>query len=279
MSDEESRRESYGRIWDTYVKEVFPRIQSADTYSKKELLPWRVLNTADEHYEWPGDEWGDEESALRILSESLGSALEAEPRCLCEFGAGAGRYTELVLGRYKSAKVYSFDVSSEFETKLRERCAHFVKDERLVTCRLDDEPLTFLAVLKGAGLLGEVDAVYSFDAMVHVDLHTLIVYWASATRALRPGGVLAMNVADATSRKGFMKLLHDAPAAFRRMGSAGGHFMWISPDIVRETLDRLGYEVTFTGGNDRDSSFSAKLVDPARAARWFEEAGAGWLNI
>ena len=115
--------------------------------------------------------------------------------------------------------------------------------------------------------------------MVHVDLHTLFVYWLSAAKMLRPGGVLAMNVADACNENGFMKLLHDAPGVYTQRGNAGGHFMWISQEIVESTLSRLGFEVVYPNGNGRDLSFSARLVDPGRGAKWFEKAGTTWFDI
>jgi hypothetical protein len=93
--------------------------------------------------------------------------------------------------------------------------------------------------VSGSILLGKIDGVYSFDAMVHVDLHTLFVYWMSAAKVLRPGGVLAMSVADACNEKGFMKLLHNAPGVYRLQGNTGGHFMWISREIVESTLNRF----------------------------------------
>lgn len=115
--------------------------------------------------------------------------------------------------------------------------------------------------------------------MVHVDLHTLFVYWLSAAKSLRAGGVLAMNVANACSENGFMKLLFDSPGVYTLGGNSGGHFMWISRDIVETSLTRLGFEVTITEGNGRDLSFVAKLVNPEKAAAWFQKAGAGWFQF
>ncbi|MFC1575514.1 class I SAM-dependent methyltransferase [Gemmatimonadota bacterium] len=267
----------YGSIWDRYVREAYPKIKAATPHGRRRLEPWRILNTTDEHYDWPGDEWGDRETAALLLDESLTTALDGKAQYLCELGTGAGRYTVIALERFQDASVLSFDVSPAFERALKNRCAAFIKSGRLRTYLLDEKPLFFFDAVRRERLLGKIDGVYSFDAMVHVDLHTLFVYWLSAARMLRPGGVLAMSVADACSENGFMKLLFDAPGVYQKRGLSGGHFMWISQDIVEATLTRLGFDVAFPEGNGRDLFISATLVDPDRGSAWFEKAGANWF--
>lgn len=107
-------------------------------------------------------------------------------------------------------------------------------------------------------------SILSFDAMIHIGLHILFVYRFSASRILRPGVVLAMSVADACSELGFMKLIDNTPGVYKLRGNAGGHFMWISKGITESILPRLGFDVSFAKGNDRDLFFSAILVDPDR---------------
>ncbi len=266
----------YADVWDRYVTEAWPRIRQGGRRRKEDLEEWRVLNTTDSSFEWPGDEWGDRELTERLFDSALADQLEAEPRVLCEIGSGSGRYTVLALERFKQARVLSFDVSRELEQALRRRCAPRIDEGRLETVLLGSDSRTMLDAVEDRGLGGEVDAVYSFDAMVHVDLHTLIVYFVTAARVLREGGVLAMNVADADSDKGFLKLLFDAPGVYSQHGQAGGHFMWISARIVHSVLTRLGFSVRFHQGNGRDAWFSAKLVDRSRSARCLERAGASW---
>ncbi len=279
MPDKEKSNQSvYGSVWDEYVKERFPAIKAATPFAQRELAPWRVLNTKDNEYIWPGDEWGDRETARRLFNESFGSRLGDDVKFLCELGAGAGRYTVLALERFSHSTILSFDVSAEFEAILKKRCSPFVEAGRLKTYLLDEDPLRLVNTVLKKGLFGKIDGVYSFDAMVHVDLHTLLVYWISAARMLKPGGILAMNVADASSENGFMKLLNDSVGIYRQVGNAGGHFMWASEDIAVKTLGRLGFEVTITEGNGRDVSFSAKLVDADRSARWLKKARVTWFD-
>ncbi|REJ75804.1 MAG: methyltransferase domain-containing protein [Acidobacteria bacterium] len=276
-----ARPDTYDQVWDRYVRRDFERIRRSKPHRETDLEPWRVLNTTDDEYRWPGDEWGDEASARTLMEECLrplDQTLAAdEVRELCELGSGAGRFTTLALERYGRARIHAFDVSTAFTTALRRRCRSHVESGRLCCHLLDSDPLFVMRTLEAADLERKVDALYSFDAMVHVDLHTLMVYWLTASRVLRPGGVVAMNVADACNEMGFLKLLHNAPGAYARRGSAGPHFMWISREIVETCLTRIGFVVDFHPGNGRDLSFSARLADPEAALPWLQRAGAGWL--
>jgi len=276
---EQQQAGDYGNIWDSYVRDRFPELKSATPYARKQLEAWCVLNTKDEQYDWPGDEWGDRETVAHLLDETLTFTLDSNVRYLCELGSGAGRYTVVALERFREASILSFDVSAEFERVLKERCEEFIKSGQLRTYLLNKNPQLFLSTIMQENLLGKIDGIYSFDAMVHVDLHTLFVYWISATKILRPGGLLSMSVADACNKNGFMKLIHDAPGVYAQRGNAGGQFMWISQEIVESILSRLGFVVVFSKGNGRDLFFSATLDDPNRGAEWFEKAGVNWFKF
>lgn len=267
---------SYDSVWDHYVEEEFPKIQAAEAFANKQLKPWRVLNRVDQEYHWPGDEWGDRASALALFNAAVD--LEAADH-LIEIGSGSGRYTQLALECLKPSRLLSFDVSPAFEKALRDRFNGPVKAGQIETYQIDANPRGIVDKVRERGLIGQIDALYSFDALVHVDLHTVFIYWLSATKLLREGGRLAMNVADASSDHGFQKLIHDAPGAFKRQGNAGPHFMWIGPDIVESCLTKLGFAVEFPEGNGRDLSIRATLVDPERGREWFGESGAGYFDM
>ncbi|MDO6746274.1 class I SAM-dependent methyltransferase [Gilvimarinus sp. 1_MG-2023] len=270
-----TNRGRYGDVWDQYVTESFPAIQGGEPYSGQSLKPWRVLNQSDDYYAWPGDEWGDKASSKRLLDEAL--TLNAV-NLICEFGAGGGRYTQLLLEKYESVEIISYDVSQKFEQVLRQRFSEEVDAGKLDTEILLEDPYQVVRSIKRRGKLGQVDAFVSFDAMVHVELHTLFMYWFAATKCLRIGGQLAMNVANAGSELGFMKLAANAPGVYRGQGGVGGHFMWISPDIVHYLLTNLGFTVNLLEGNGRDLSFSATLENPERGRVLFEAAGADYFN-
>ncbi|MGH8542407.1 MAG: hypothetical protein ACREX3_01915 [Gammaproteobacteria bacterium] len=104
--------------------------------------------------------------------------------------------------------------------------------------------------------------------MVHVDLQYLIVYLITAALTLRPGGKLILTLADATCDRGFRKLLTDIQRTWitqnRPLGR--GKFEWMSSDMVRLILPRLGFEVDLLDTlRRRDMRVIASLIDPQRA--------------
>ena len=105
-------------------------------------------------------------------------------------------------------------------------------------------------------MAGKLDALLSIDAMVHVDLHFLCSYWIEAKELLRPGGIMAMSVSDATSEGGTAKLIRDVATYFRDPGMIG-KFSWISPDIVSTVLGKIGFTVKFVPIGKRDCHFVA----------------------
>jgi hypothetical protein len=121
-----------------------------------------------------------------------------------------------------------------------------------------------LADLSAAGWRREVDAVYSIDAMVHVDFQYLVAYLLTASLVLRPGGRLVLTLADATTSLGFRKLLEDIRPFYPAQTdpSIVGKFEWLGPEVVRATLLRLGFEVDVLNQNYRDMFLIAALRRP-----------------
>jgi SAM-dependent methyltransferase len=273
----ESRKSHYADTWDRYVNEDFPRIQQASAKKASELQSWQVLNTSDETYAWPGDEWGDAEAVQRILRTCIFEPLSSSaPARLCELASGAGRITAPVLSNWPEVRIDCFDVSQAFLDQMNERFVDEITAGRLRTFLLTEEPLGFYRTLAQNDLAGRIDAVYSFDAMVHVELHSLAIYIATAAAILKPGGLLAMNVADATNERGFQKLLFNAPGVFRRGGAAGPQFQFVSPEILRKLLKSMGFSCEIHDCNGRDLFFTARLEDADAARRSLDKAGAGW---
>ncbi len=271
-----SEDDLYARHWDHYVTELFPLIQQRGPLDGVSLEEWRVLNTKDVEYPWPGDEWGARSDVEAVLECALFPVLSEVPTVLCEIGSGAGRYTAAVLDRYPEASVLSFDVSRELIAALRSRCSVALAESRLETVRLSADPACMRDAIKARRLEREIDAVYSFDALVHVDLHTLAIYFVTAARSLRVGGILSMNVADAGTERGFLKLLADAPEGYIRRGMAAATFTWVSGDQVEAILSRCGFEVRRLDCNGREAYLVARLVDPQAAESWIQRAGVHW---
>jgi len=214
----------YGESWDHYVAEVFDKMKREDSV-------------------FPGDEWGTPawwDICYKRLLERAGAP---DWKQIVEIGPGSGKYTALLLERTQ-CDILAFDVSAEFMEVMETRLAESVASMRLRTflmrCDRADE---MLSKIEEKGLRGKVDAFVSIDAMVHVDLQYLAAYFVTAAICLRQGGKLVMTLADATSQKGREKLLQDIMLYFPNQGSMSLKFEFLSPDIVRSTLEALGFRI------------------------------------
>jgi hypothetical protein len=135
-----------------------------------------------------------------------------------------------------------------------------------------------LDALLEAGYRRTLDAVFAIDVMVHVPLQDLVTYAITAALALRPGGKFIFTAADATSERGFTKLVGDIrwtyqdqrdPVGGQPLGAA--RFQWMSPQLVETVLERLGFTVQIDPGLHRDLWVVATLADSSRGDR-FEAA-------
>lgn len=241
----------YGRFWDYYVTRA-KTTMAADPNDTRA---------------WPGDEWGSEaawDARFRSLFQHAG--VNNWDRAV-EIGPGSGKYTLKVL-ETSAAIVRAYDVSKEFLAICVERCQNYVGSERLIPLLLGaTDPQELLSDISGAGWKRRLDALYSIDVMVHIDLQYLIVYWLTAALTLKPGGYLVMTLNDVTGDEAFTKLMRDIswtfPVQGRPLGS--GKFEWLSPDIVESLLPRLGFEITVLEHAGRDRHVVARLADPQKA--------------
>jgi len=238
-----------GRTWDRYLE------------------TWQLEHNADHSYEWPGDEWGTEQSwddLYRNLFEAAGSA---EWRHAVEIGPGSGKYSDRVLRR-SAADLRAYDVSADFMRVCERRCGDWIDVGRLSLHLIEGRsPSEVLDDLASAGLVRQVDAFFSIDAMVHVDLQYLVVYFIVAALALREGGKLIVTLSNATSEEGFDKLLHDIAWTYPQQVDphGSGKFEWLSPELVRFVLSRLGFDVWMPAAEGRDIWLIATLVDVTKA--------------
>jgi SAM-dependent methyltransferase len=213
---------------------------------------------------WPGDEWGTEASWDQVF-DKLFVGVEQWQRAI-EIGSGAGKYTERVLAA-GNATVHAFDISARFLEVLHQRLATEFASGRLRTTLLDGaRSQQMFETIEQSGWVRHVDAVYSIDAMVHVDFQYLIAYLLTAGLVLRPGGLLIMGVADATTDSGFNKLMAELRWVFSVQSDRRptAKFEWISGEVLRSVLDRLGFEVV-AERHSRDYEVMARLVAPQRS--------------
>jgi hypothetical protein len=239
-----------GRTWDQYLEN------------------WQLEHNAEGQYEWPGDEWGNPETWAELYTNLFETAGVAGWLHAAEIGPGSGKYSDRVL-RGSNATIRAYDVSADFMRVCERRCARWIEARRLSLHLIEGiPPSEMLDDLADAHLLRKLDAFYSIDAMVHVDLQYLVVYFIVAALSLRVGGKLVLTLSNATSEEGFDKLLHDIGWTYPQQGdpNGSGKFEWLSPDIVRFVLSRLGFDVWMPSGEGRDIWLIATLVDVTRAS-------------
>jgi cyclopropane fatty-acyl-phospholipid synthase-like methyltransferase len=138
---------------------------------------------------WVGDEWGTPAGWRQTFTELFRPADVAAWRHAVELGPRSGKYTIPVL-EASGAAVRAYDVSPAFLDSCARRCREWITTGYLTLRHLPgvraDE---LLQDLRHAGWTDRrVDAVYSIDAMVHVDLQYLIAYLLTATLVLDPTG-------------------------------------------------------------------------------------------
>jgi hypothetical protein len=75
-----------------------------------------------------------------------------------------------------------------------------------------------------------------------------------------------MSLADATTEAGFGYLIDSIKPYYPRQSQPGGKFEWMSRDLIRSVLERIGFTVQFIPElSDRDAYFVATLSDLSHA--------------
>src|SRR5262249_8482932 len=148
-----------------------------------------------------------------------------------EIGPGSGKYTLRVLAG-SPAVVRAYDISPQFLKVCEARCERLITEGRLSLQLLNGITTDqMLADLSERGWSRTVDAVFSIDAMVHVDLQYLIVYLITAALVLKPGGKVIMTLADVTTDANFNQMLDEISFTYPGQANPIGtsKFEWISP--------------------------------------------------
>jgi SAM-dependent methyltransferase len=146
--------------------------------------------------------------------------------------------------RNSAAEVRAYDVSRRFLDVASERLSEHVESGRLSLREIDTSHPSFL-LTDLADWKGEIDAVYSIAAMVHVDLQYLMAYLVAASAVLKPGGKLILSLANASSEAGFQELLEGIRNTWAGQTSpiGSGKFEWLNSSLVADLLPRLGFEI------------------------------------
>ena len=162
------------------------------------------------------------------------------------------------------AEIIAADISAGYQQHFRTRLDEVGLSSRVTPVLIDNDSASLRKHIESRDWIGTLDAFYSIDAMVHVDLQYLIAYFVTAAYSLRVGGKLVMTVANCCSDLGFQKLISDTPRQFKRIHTHSAKFEWMSPDQVRSILLRLGFEIDLFNTQARDILFSATLTRKLR---------------
>lgn len=201
----------------------------------------------------PGNEWGSPEHWDQVFKQYF-QGVETWKRAI-EIGAGAGKYTKKVLDANDLVHVAALDVSQKFLDVLKA-----AMPQGRVSCHLLDyvkESKTGCSPMETICKAhewepGTVDAVYSIDAMVHVEWQLVVGYIASAAKVLRQGGKVIMSLANSTSKQGFAHLMNTIPDMYRADTSPDGQFHYTSPDAVLFAFHELGFGIDLMVDDTRD---------------------------
>lgn len=231
-------------LWDSYVAD------------------WDQHFSRQGRLEWPGDEWGSSKVWEAVHRRMFVPAGLEQWRRAVEIGPGSGKYTLQAL-RNPELTVRAYDVSRSFLDICGQRCEAAIQEARLSLHLLHlEHPYELLADLTAAGWRREVDAFFSIDTMVHVDLQDLIVYFITAALTLKPEGKLLVTLSNATSELGFRLLLREISKCYGQSAGPYGRFRWLSPQIPELILPRLGFRVDSLSTAPRDIYLIATLTDP-----------------
>jgi len=245
MSSQDDR--THGEVWDGYVQ------------------GWRN-GTDTPGLARPGDHWGTPHT-WGLFFKSLITKNVHKGKKFIEIGQGSGKYTEMILNTYPGSEVVCYDVSGKFLEETASNLKKFVSDGRLHTVLLDNNYKTMITDIDKRGWRGHIDCVCSFDAMVHVDMQYLAVYLLTAMETLKPGGVLAMTLADITTDRGFNHLISDLKHVYPFEGRACMQFRWQSKEMIVSVLNRLGFIVKFMKpsiGGDMEMVATLKSKKPIK---------------
>jgi ubiquinone/menaquinone biosynthesis C-methylase UbiE len=142
-----------------------------------------------------GEEWTDnvrdhrgldpEQWKQRLVRECLQRFMPASSVIL-EVGPGGGRWTEYLLLRAR--RLILVDVAERCLELCRER---FDNDPRLSYVHAEADPVAFIPPSSVSD--GSVDAIWSYDAFVHINPTDTTQYLREFRRVLRPGGIAVIH--------------------------------------------------------------------------------------
>jgi SAM-dependent methyltransferase len=221
-------------FWSEFAREWRP---------EKAKMPFLEPDEAEayieQHVTHLGDEWSIREDLDEVLDEFVYPYVDSASRAL-EIGVGGGRVAALLAPRVEH--LHCVDVSPEMLEHARDRLSS-----------IDNVTLTLVeGIALPAEWSGTFDFAFSFDVLVHLNLHVVWGYLRQFRRVLKDGGRAFIHTANLATPLGWQK--------FQRIKDLrAGHFKFTTPEAVELLAERAGFNVvkrsTPSGDNmyfDRD---------------------------
>ncbi|KAM3573084.1 hypothetical protein VYU27_004953 [Nannochloropsis oceanica] len=259
--------ETNRRLWNRYAEEwhegdkasrcnttssTWVQEMAAHTSKTSKKMP----HDTPQHITVVGEEWSSQEDLEEVLHEFLLPYLTPEG-VVAEVGVGGGRVAMHVMGKCSSLTCLDISVGMLAKAKaalLAHPAANTVTKLDFVllgdssaAASSSSSSSTTTTTTTGSSVQIEYpthlhstfDFLYSFDCLVHVDLHTLYQTLHQIRMILKPGGKAFLSTANLLT-----------PAGFRRFAAqvkyTVGGFYFLSPDIVTLLLKKAGLKVLKT---------------------------------
>jgi ubiquinone/menaquinone biosynthesis C-methylase UbiE len=182
-----------------------------------------------------GEEWAPLVDVSAVIDEFIAPYISGES-VVADLGVGGGRIARAVAPCVR--ELYCFDVSRAMLRRARVA----LKDHQNITFVQLDQPRL------PSHLSGALDFLYSFDVLVHVDLHTTWRYIREIERVLRSGRYALLHFADITKPLGW-NLFHSQD----RYTPEGFYFM--SPQMIRALIEHTSCTVVKESQSSGDNLY------------------------
>jgi SAM-dependent methyltransferase len=235
------------RPWSGFPESALDRLMSAHlSNAQYNSLVWRLYPAA-----WSaasrlrgngtgvlGSEWSDERAVVEVVDAYIRPHLSAST-VAGELGVGGGR----IAGRIVEdvGQLYCFDVSGPMLKRARRLLSGHDHVRYLKLKRLECP----------AELRGRLDFVYTFDVLVHLDLHAVWRSFLAMHDLLAPGGRALVHVASLATPLGWEKFA-------RQRGFSVSGFYFLCPELVDILAAQAGFTTVEESAPDPGNEYLSR---------------------
>jgi SAM-dependent methyltransferase len=183
-----------------------------------------------------GDEWNEPEligfdgapnAIVPTLDRKVFQPYLGKCQVILEIGPGGGRFTKVLFP--KCQRVIAADTSPTMLSLLQSR---YETETSLKCVQLDGQ---------GLGPIEDksIDAAFSFDVFVHLELWDIFNYLCELKRVLKPGGKAIIHHGNSLSRLGWRRFVAETRQQLNTP-KIWGTFSFMSPNVFKELSERAG---------------------------------------